>query len=62
MEPIVGDVDGNGIVDIDDVNALVNIMLDFKTPGDYNGQADITGDGNCDIDDLNEVINIMLAQ
>ena len=62
VEPIVGDVDGNGIVDIDDVNALVNIMLDFKTPGDYNGQADITGDGNCDIDDLNEVINIMLAQ
>ena len=61
---IVGDVTGNGKVDIDDLNALINIILEFKTRADYPGNANVDGDtrDKVDIDDINKVINIMLAQ
>ena len=62
VEPLRGDVDANGVVDIDDVNALGNIMLEYKTPDDYDGIADVNGDGNVDVDDMNIVINIILEK
>ncbi|MBR6284971.1 MAG: dockerin type I repeat-containing protein [Muribaculaceae bacterium] len=55
-----GDVDGNGKVDIDDVNILLNIILDRTTADKYEGRADVDESGSVDIDDVNEVINIML--
>ena len=57
-----GDVDGNGTVDIDDMNILINIILDFDTADRYEGRADVDQSGNVDIDDVNTVVNIMLAQ
>lgn len=57
----VGDVDGSGLVDIDDVNAVINIILDKKLPSDYPGNADVDGSGIVDVDDVNEIINIILA-
>lgn len=57
-----GDVDGSGDVDIDDLNALINLMLQLKTTDDYAGNPDLTGDGNYDIDDINALINLLLAQ
>ena len=57
-----GDVDGNGTVDIDDMNILINIILDFDTADRYDGRADVDQSGNVDIDDVNTVVNIMLAQ
>ena len=56
-----GDVDGDGKVDISDVNACINIILELKTEADYKGNADLTGDGKVDISDVNEIINIILA-
>lgn len=53
----MGDVNGDGNVDIDDVNELINIMLDFKAE---TTAADVNGDGNVDIDDVNALINILL--
>ena len=58
---IVGDVDGTGIVDVDDVNALINIILDKKSTIDYPGVADVDGSGIVDVDDVNAVINIILG-
>lgn len=54
-----GDVTGDEVVDIADVNAVINIMLGKveQTP-----TADINGDGNVDIADVNAVINIMLGK
>lgn len=54
-----GDTNGNGTVDITDVNAVINMMLGKveQTP-----TADINGDGNVDIADVNAVINLMLGK
>ncbi|MBR5727652.1 MAG: hypothetical protein IKX39_03295, partial [Muribaculaceae bacterium] len=54
-----GDLNGDGSVDISDVNAVINMMLG-KTPQTPAG--DVTGDGNVDISDVNAVINIMLGK
>ena len=56
---VLGDVTGDGQVDISDVNAVINIMLGklSSTPA-----ADVTGDGQVDIADVNAVINLMLGK
>ena len=59
---IVGDVDGSGIVDIDDVNAIINLILYYDNYKDkYPGVADVDGSGIIDVDDVNAVINIILG-
>ncbi len=57
-----GDVTGDGQVDIADVNAIINIMLQKNPASDYPGDADVSGDGGIDIADVNAVINIMLGK
>ena len=59
---VTGDVTGDGIADIDDVNAIINIILKVKTVDDYPGIADLNEDGQVDVDDMNIVINIILTQ
>ena len=59
---VPGDVTGDGEVDIADVNAIINIMLQKNPASDYPGNADVTGDGSVDIADVNAVINIMLGK
>ena len=57
---VQGDADGSGLVDVDDLNILINIML-HKNPENVNMEAaDANGDGSIDIDDVNILINIML--
>ena len=56
---IVGDVNGDGQVDISDVNAVINMMLG---KAEVVPAADINGDGKVDISDVNGVINIMLGK
>ena len=58
-EHVVGDVTGDDIVDIADVNAVINIMLG---KADRVDAADVTGEGDIDIADVNAVINIMLGK
>ncbi len=56
---VKGDVTGDGVVDVADVNSIINIMLGKldKTPS-----ADVTGDGVVDVADANAVINLMLGK
>ena len=56
-----GDVTGEGTVDVSDVNAIINIILETKSASDYPGNADLTGEGTVDVSDVNAVINIILA-
>lgn len=57
-----GDVNGDNIVDVDDMNAIINIILKTKTNDDYPCNADLNNDGEIDVDDMNIVINIILTQ
>ncbi len=55
---ITGDVNGDGIVDITDVNEIINIIL-------ANGSsdvADINNDNSIDVSDVNALINIILGE
>ncbi len=57
--PITGDVNGNGVVDITDVNTIISVMLEGGGYMTY-PSADVTGDGIIDITDVNSVISIIL--
>ena len=57
---LLGDVNGDGTVDISDVNIVINLMLGKDTSEDFDG--DINEDGNVDISDVNMVINLMLGK
>ena len=56
---IAGDINGDGVVDIADVNAVINMMLG-RIPS--TAAADVTGDGVVDIADVNTIINLMLGK
>lgn len=57
---IKGDVTGDNIVDVADVNAMINIILKLNSSADYPGNGDVNNDGVVDVEDVNEVINIIL--
>ena len=56
-----GDVNADGVVDIQDVNILINIILGTDQASKYNGRADLTGDNATDIADVNAAVNIILG-
>ncbi len=56
---VTGDINGDGIVDITDVNMAINMVLG-KT--EKTTAADINGDGTVDITDVNAIINLMLGK
>ena len=53
----LGDLNNDGIVDIDDVNIAVNVILGKAN----NAAADIDGSGTVDVGDLNFIINLILT-
>ena len=55
-----GDVDGSGVIDINDVRALVNSLIGPKPVVFYDKAADLNGDGNVDISDVTELIKLLL--
>ena len=54
-----GDVNGDGKVDVSDVNVAINIMLGKN---EAIPAADVNGDGKVDVSDVNIIINIMLGK
>ncbi len=54
-----GDINGDGIVDITDVNTAINMVLGKV---DKTTAADLNGDGEVDITDVNLIINQMLGK
>ena len=58
-----GDVNGDTVVDIEDINAIINIILGTIPQGvTYPGNADLNGQAGVDVEDLNALINIILTQ
>ena len=58
----VGDVDGNGEVNGNDLNKLINILLGIEQADTYEGRANVDGEGGVDGNDLNLLINILLGK
>ena len=52
---LTGDVNGDGEVNISDVNAVIDLILN-----DGEGNGDVNGDGEINISDVNAVIDIIL--
>lgn len=55
-----GDVNGDGSVNISDVNVLISIILGATLDDDTMKRADVNEDGSINISDVNEVISIIL--
>ncbi len=58
VDEVEGDIDGNGSVGVEDVNAVINVMLGKAE----NALADVNGNGSVGVEDVNAVINIMLGK
>lgn len=57
---ITGDVNGDGKVDVADINAIINIILENEQPDSFAGNPDVNNDGKVDVADINAIINIIL--
>ena len=55
-----GDLNGDGAVDVEDMNICINVILGTNNDPSVKALADLTGDGSVDVGDLNEIINIIL--
>ena len=58
-EPIVGDVNGDGEVNIADVNCVISVIQGGEDI--YEGRADVNKDGEVNIGDVNVIISIILG-
>lgn len=56
-----GDVNGDGNVDVADMNLVIDMILGNVAKTAYDGRGDVTGDGNVDVADVNAIINIILG-
>jgi hypothetical protein len=57
VEPIKGDVNGDGRVDVADIANIIDIMA----KGTNNPQADVNKDGTVDVADIAAIIDIMAS-
>ena len=57
----LGDLNGDGVVDVTDVNICINVILERNTDPDIIALSDLNGDGTVDVADVNMIINIILG-
>lgn len=57
---LIGDVNGDGEVNIGDVTALISIILSATPESVYEPDADVNGDGEINIGDVTALIDIIL--
>lgn len=59
-EPLKGDVNGDGTVDVADISSIITIMAGATVPdASPSDAADVNGDGTVDVADISSVISIM---
>ncbi|MGM9869270.1 MAG: dockerin type I repeat-containing protein [Sodaliphilus sp.] len=58
-QPLTGDVNGDGVVNVSDVTALVNKILGDTTYSDT--VCDINGDGEVNVSDVTNLVNLILG-
>jgi surface protein len=57
---IPGDVNGDGVVDVEDIVGIVNYILNEPADDFIEANADVSGDGKIDVDDVVATVNIIL--
>ena len=57
---LIGDVNGDGEINIGDVSSLINFILGYW-PDEDSTRADLNGDGEINIGDVTKLIDIILA-
>ncbi|MBQ4028555.1 MAG: dockerin type I repeat-containing protein, partial [Prevotella sp.] len=62
INPIMGDVNGDGLVNITDVVCLVNYVLDSDASNINLEISDINGDGIINITDVVSLVNLILVE
>ncbi len=58
---IPGDVNGDGSVDVGDLNIITNVLLGANSLSEYPA-ADLNGDNKVDVSDLNTEIGYLLSK
>jgi len=59
----VGDVNGDGVINISDVTALIDLILsDGTIDSDMKSRADVNGDGVINISDVTALIDLILSK
>ena len=61
-EPLLGDVNLDGKVDVTDMNIVINIILGKDNAANYDGRADVNNSDSVDVSDVNAIINILLGK
>ena len=60
---VAGDVNGDGIVAVDDITEIVNLILGGVLSGEYSlTNADVNNDGQVTIADVTALVNIILGK
>lgn len=57
---VTGDVTGDGMVDVADINAVINVMTGKEEIDKWEGRSDVNSDGATDVADINTIINKIL--
>ncbi|MBQ0069979.1 MAG: leucine-rich repeat protein, partial [Bacteroidales bacterium] len=57
-----GDVNGDGTIDIADINSIISIILESATNASFGNRGDVNGNGEVDIADINACISIILEK
>lgn len=60
-QPLIGDVNGDGVVNITDVTCLINYLLSKQGHNIDFQNSDVDGDGRINISDLTELVNNLLS-
>lgn len=59
-EHLLGDVNLSGMVDVEDLNIVINIVNGLDNAEKYDGRADLNGDGSVDVADINMLIDLIM--
>lgn len=62
VNQLLGDVNTDGKVDVEDANMLVNYVLGLNPEGFEKAVADVDGDGKISVSDANAIVNVYLKK
>ena len=58
---IPGDANGDGLVNVTDIVATVNFIMEKPSEGFNKAAADLTGDGEINVTDIVKMVNIIMT-